>query len=94
MLELSGGRLAQLFDGDVLEYVGCGGDERGVALADQLVGAGGESRCGQCARWHCGGIHRFPLAALIFLSDGMIVLLIGAIVDAALVVWGWKTVRL
>lgn len=41
-----------------------------------------------------GAFIGFHLAALILLSGGLIVLLIGAIVGAALVVWGWKTVRL
>jgi len=38
--------LAQLFGSDVLEHVCRVGDERGMALADQLVGAGGEGGCG------------------------------------------------
>jgi uncharacterized membrane protein YeaQ/YmgE (transglycosylase-associated protein family) len=41
-----------------------------------------------------GAFIGFHLAALIFLSGGMIVLLIGAIVGAAVVLWGWKAVRL
>jgi uncharacterized membrane protein YeaQ/YmgE (transglycosylase-associated protein family) len=41
-----------------------------------------------------GAFIGFHLTALIFLSGGMIVLFIGAIVGAALVVWGWKTIRL
>jgi uncharacterized membrane protein YeaQ/YmgE (transglycosylase-associated protein family) len=41
-----------------------------------------------------GAFIGFHLAALIFLSGGIIILFIGAIVGAALVVWGWKTVRL
>jgi hypothetical protein len=41
-----------------------------------------------------GAFIGFHLAALILRSGGLIVLLIGAIAGAALVVWGWKTVRL
>jgi uncharacterized membrane protein YeaQ/YmgE (transglycosylase-associated protein family) len=41
-----------------------------------------------------GAFVGFHLAALIFLSGEMLVLLIGAIVGAAMVVWGWRTVSL
>jgi uncharacterized membrane protein YeaQ/YmgE (transglycosylase-associated protein family) len=41
-----------------------------------------------------GAFIGFHLAALIFILGGTIVLFIGAIVGAALVVWGWKAVRL
>jgi len=41
-----------------------------------------------------GAFIGFHLAALIFLSGGTIVLLLGAIVGAGVVLWGWKTMRL
>jgi len=41
-----------------------------------------------------GAFVGFHLATLIFLSGGPVVLLIGAIVGAALVLWGWREIRL
>ena len=41
-----------------------------------------------------GAFVGFHLAALAFLSGGPLVLLIGAIVGAAVVLWAWREIRL
>ncbi len=41
-----------------------------------------------------GAFIGFHVAALIALSEGMILLFIGAIIGAALVVWGWREIRI
>jgi uncharacterized membrane protein YeaQ/YmgE (transglycosylase-associated protein family) len=41
-----------------------------------------------------GAFIGFHLAALLFLSAGMGVVLLGAIVGAFLVVWGWREIKL
>ncbi len=70
--------------------------ERGLPtswLSRQLVGGTRADVTGALVGI-AGAFIGFHLAALIFLAGGMIVILIGAIAGAALVVWGWKTVRL